>query len=139
APVLLMNGFDHLPPDRHTGEVAVAIGARRTLLDEAADALPAVDELPEWCGALTGARTTNLLPGVWSSRMPLKLRNRAVETLLTAWAEPWAAFAGALGLHDERPALEQAWRSLLCNQAHDSICGCSIDPVHEQIGRASCR
>ena len=24
--------------------------------------------------------------------MPLKLRNRAVETLLTAWAEPWSAF-----------------------------------------------
>ncbi len=65
--------------------------------------------------------------------MPLKLRNRAVETLLTAWAEPWAAFAHALGLADERPALDQAWRTLLCNQAHDSICGCSIDPVHERM------
>ena len=81
----------------------------------------------------TGARIANLLPGVWSARMPLKLRNRAVETLLTAWVEPWSAFARALGLADERPALEQAWRSLLCNQAHDSICGCSIDPVHERM------
>ena len=94
---------------------------------------PDASTLVEWSGALVGARTANLLPGVWSARMPLKLRNRAVETLLTAWVEPWAAFAPAFGLADERPALEQAWRSLLCNQAHDSICGCSIDPVHERM------
>ncbi len=103
------------------------------LLDEAAARLPDPSTLVEWSGELVGARISNLLPGVWSARMPLKLRNRAVETLLTAWAEPWAAFAHALGLADERPALDQAWRTLLCNQAHDSICGCSIDPVHERM------
>jgi alpha-mannosidase len=26
-----------------------------------------------------------------------------------------------------------AWRALLPNQAHDSICGCSQDRVHEQM------
>ena len=61
---------------------------------------------PSFAGALTGARIANLLPGVWSARMPLKLRNRAIETLLTAWAEPWAAFGRVLGLPDERPALD---------------------------------
>ena len=50
------------------------------------------ETLPEWRGDLMGARTANLLPGVWSSRMPLKLRNRSVETLLSAWAEPWGGF-----------------------------------------------
>jgi mannosylglycerate hydrolase len=132
-PVLLMNGFDHLPADTSTAEVAASIGARRVLLDDAATRLPEPSTLAEWSGALVGARTTNLLPGVWSARMPLKLRNRAVETLLTAWVEPWSAFSAALGLADERPALEQAWRALLCNQAHDSICGCSIDAVHERM------
>ena len=48
---------------------------------------------------------------------PVKLRNRACETLLTAWAEPWVAFGHALGLPDESPALMRAWRTLLCNQA----------------------
>ncbi|HEV7525207.1 MAG TPA: glycosyl hydrolase-related protein [Acidimicrobiia bacterium] len=132
-PVLLMNGFDHLPPDSSTGLVAALIGAQRMLLDEAVARLPDASMLADWSGELVGARTSNLLPGVWSARMPLKLRNRAVETLLTAWAEPWAAFAHALGLADERPALAGAWRTLLCNQAHDSICGCSIDPVHERM------
>jgi hypothetical protein len=132
-PVLLMNGFDHLPADATATEVAARLGARRVLLDEAATSLAPADTLTAWSGALVGGRVTNLLPGVWSARMPLKLRNRAVETLLTAWTEPWVAFGRALGLPDERAALRSAWKSLLCNQAHDSICGCSIDPVHERM------
>jgi hypothetical protein len=133
GPVLLMNGFDHLPPDTRPRDVAGALGASRVLLDDAAARLPPADELPVFTGALVGARHANLLPGVWSARIPCKLRNRAIETLLTAWAEPWAAFGHALGLPDERPALRRAWRALLENQAHDSICGCSIDPVHERM------
>ncbi len=133
GPVLLMNGFDHLPADTTTATFAEKVGAQRALLDDAAAALPAPDTLPEWRGDLAGARTTNLLPGVWSSRMPLKLRNRAVEQLLTGWAEPWAAFGHVLGLADERPALARAWQALLQNQAHDSIGGCSLDRVHERM------
>jgi hypothetical protein len=133
APVLLMNGFDHLPADTTTAAVAGAAGAQRVLLDDAAGRLPAFDTDHVFTGALDGGRITNLLPGVWSTRMPLKLRNRTIETLLTAWAEPWVAFAHQAGLPDERPALTLAWRTLLCNQAHDSICGCSIDPVHERM------
>ncbi len=132
-PVLLMNGFDHLPADTSTAHVAALLGARRVLLDEAAERLPDASTLTEWSGELVGARTANLLPGVWSTRMPLKLRNRAVESLLTDWVEPWVAFARTFGIADERPSLEVAWRSLLCNQAHDSICGCSVDPVHERM------
>jgi mannosylglycerate hydrolase len=133
GPVLLMNGFDHLPPDASTGAVADAIGATRAFLDDYGALLPERETLPAFEGALVGARIANLLPGVWSSRMPLKLRNRACETLLTAWAEPWVAFGALLGCADERPALDRAWRTLLQNQAHDSIGGCSIDAVHERM------
>jgi alpha-mannosidase len=133
SPVLLMNGFDHLPADAHTAEVATVVGASRVLLDRAAAALPPAADLPVWSGALVGGRIANLLPGVWSSRMPLKLRSRAIETLLTSWTEPWAAFGRVLGLPDERPSLDLAWKSLLQNQAHDSIGGCSIDAVHERM------
>jgi mannosylglycerate hydrolase len=139
GPVLLMNGFDHLPADTSTGPIADAIArrvdttVRRARLDDAIELLPSAQALPAYEGALVGARVANLLPGVWSARMPLKLRNRAVETLLTAWAEPWSAFARVFGLPDERPALQHAWRVLLCNHAHDSIGGCSIDAVHERM------
>jgi hypothetical protein len=31
-------------------------------------------------------------------------------------------------------ALGQAWRTLMLNHPHDSICGCSIDQVHREMG-----
>lgn len=138
GPVLLMNGFDHALPDPNTGEVAEALAVRtggkvtRALLDDVIGTADAAT-LPSHAGELLGGRVANLLPGVWSTRMPLKLANRRCETALEAWAEPWAALGRVLGLPDERPALRRAWRDLLKNQAHDSIGGCSVDPVHERM------
>ncbi|MHB8452630.1 MAG: glycoside hydrolase family 38 N-terminal domain-containing protein, partial [Mycobacteriales bacterium] len=140
APRLLMNGVDHMLPDPNTAQAASALAAalpgatvRRGLLDAL---LPAPDPaiLPSFQGELRGGRAANLLPGVWSARLPLKLAARECEALLTGWAEPWAAVAKLLGdLPDERPALRLAWRSLLENTAHDSIGGCSVDGVHARM------
>ncbi|MEO2168448.1 MAG: hypothetical protein ABGY42_10085 [bacterium] len=134
--VLLMNGIDHAGPDAQAGHkldtLARVTGwqVRRGLLEDFTDGLPA--DAPVWRGELTGGRLANLLPGVWSARMPIKQRNRAAETALLAWAEPFAALGRVLGAPDETPALRRAWRALLPNQAHDSLCGCSRDRVHEQ-------
>lgn len=134
--VVLMNGFDHTGPDAHTGAVAARLAERlgvpvsRTLFDDALAALatPAASHT----GELLGGRLANLLPGVWSTRMAIKLANRACEALLEGWAEPWAALAHGLGLPDERPSLARAWRTLVQNHAHDSICGCSLDAVADR-------
>ncbi len=53
-PVLLMNGFDHLPADTSTAHVAALLGAQRVLLDEAAERLPEASTLVEWSGELVG-------------------------------------------------------------------------------------
>ncbi len=138
VPVVLMNGIDHMLPDAHTEAVAKALAARtgahvtRGLLDELRSV--ATDGCPVFTGPLLGGRTANLLPGVWSARLPLKLANRRAERALVAWAEPWAAIGLVSAQPDERPALRVAWRALLANQAHDSIGGCSQDEVHRQMG-----
>jgi hypothetical protein len=137
APALLMNGFDHMVPDAHTGAVAAALARRldapvvRGLLDDVVGARP--DPVATFRGDLVGARIANLLPGVWSTHMAVKLANRRCETLLEGWAEPWAAFAHLLGIADETPAVHAAWRLVVQNQAHDSLCGCSIDAVMRQV------
>jgi mannosylglycerate hydrolase len=143
--VLLMNGLDHIPPDDNTLEVAEALAketgwtVERGLLDDYVDELGAhtgseVDEkLPLFEGELLGGRVANLLPGVWSTHSELKIANRRCEAELTGWLEPWVALGLALGTPDERPSLRLAWRALLPNQAHDSICGCSQDRVHEHM------
>jgi alpha-mannosidase len=138
APTLLMNGIDHMLPDDHTAVVADALAQRtgltveRGLLDDLIDAVDGADRA-EFTGELLGARTANLLPGVWSARLDLKLANRCAERALLGWAEPWTALGHALGTPDERPSLDTAWRTLLQNHAHDSICGCSQDEVHRQM------
>jgi hypothetical protein len=138
APILLMNGIDHMLPDAHTAAVADALARRtgapvqRGVLDDLLGRL-ATTGLAEHRGELTGGRVANLLPGVWSTRLPLKRANRAAERALEGWAEPWSALGHAHGTPDERPSLRLGWRALLANQAHDSICGCSQDRVHEQM------
>jgi mannosylglycerate hydrolase len=36
-------------------------------------------------------------------------------------------------IHNVAPILRQAWRLLMENHPHDSICGCSIDQVHDEM------
>jgi mannosylglycerate hydrolase len=138
--VLLLNGLDHAPPEARTEtlakEIATATGfeVERGLLDDFVSAVLEADvERPCHRGELIGARIAPLLPGVWSTRTWIKLENRRAEAALEGWAEPFAALASRFGLPDDRPALRLAWKELLKNQAHDSICGCSRDEVHEQM------
>ncbi len=137
--VLLMNGIDHMLPDTNTLAVAEALSKRtgwevqRGLLDDYARGLDASSATPKFQGELCGGRVANLLPGVWSTRTYLKLRNRRCEMLLSGWAEPFAALGAALGTPRENASLRSAWRDVLANQAHDSICGCSQDRVHDQM------
>ncbi|TMC43760.1 MAG: alpha-mannosidase, partial [Chloroflexi bacterium] len=49
------------------------------------------------------------------------------ERLLLEWCEPLDALTGGTA----RDELRDLWRMLLQNHPHDSICGCSIDAVHD--------
>ena len=75
-----------------------------------------------------------LIPGVGSSRIPLKQANHACETLLTLWTEPWCSLAQEqIGTEYPARALDLAWEYLLTNHPHDSICGCSTDVTHADM------
>jgi len=75
-----------------------------------------------------------LIPGVLSSRGWIKQLNAACQTILCQWAEPLSAYAhAALGREYPQGYLNVAWQWLLKNHPHDSICGCSIDQVHEDM------
>ena len=73
-----------------------------------------------------------MIPGCLASRVWIKQQNAACEHLLTAWAEPFCVFAGAEG-NGCGGFLDVAWRWLLQNHPHDSMGGCSIDQVHEDM------
>ncbi len=75
-----------------------------------------------------------LIPGVGSSRVWIKQQNATCQSMLCQWAEPFSVLATAL-TGREYPAayLERSWVWLLTNHPHDSICGCSVDQVHEDM------
>ena len=143
---LLMNGVDHVEPHAVIPELArqltERLGApvRQSTLPAYVDAVragvqrhEAIRPLDTVYGELRGGEEyANLLPGVLSTRVYLKQANARVQTLLEKRAEPLATWAWLLGAPYPSGELRHAWKMLLQNHPHDSICGCSIDPVHEE-------
>ena len=56
-----------------------------------------------------------------------------LDSLADRWLEPLAAWLAALGGDADTEVIELAWRLALENHPHDSICGCSVDRVHEAM------
>ena len=144
--VLLMNGVDHVEPHPVIPELARLLSQtlgshvkQSTLpdyVDAVRQALPGretIRPLETVSGELRGGEDyANLLPGVLSARVYLKQANARVQTLLEKRAEPLATWAWLLGAPYPAGELRHAWKLLLQNHPHDSICGCSVDPVHEE-------
>lgn len=86
-------------------------------------------------GELRDPSRAYLLPGVLSSRPWIKQENVACQDLLERRVEPALALRWALAPEVPYPQglLDHAWRELLKNHPHDSICGCSVDEVHEEM------
>jgi mannosylglycerate hydrolase len=75
-----------------------------------------------------------LLYGVLSTRLYLKRANRLSEYRLGRLLEPVRAIADlALNSTSSRGEFDYAWKLLLKNHPHDSICGCSVDAVHDEM------
>lgn len=137
-PVLWMNGTDHLLPQPHLGRVVAEAneadaGYRVEVTSLAAHLAAAPDEgLPTWRGELRSGARSNLLMGVASCRVDVKQAAARAERWLERVAEPLAACWQPA---DEHPSafLAHAWRDVIRNAAHDSICGCSTDEVNDAV------
>ncbi|MFN2216714.1 MAG: glycosyl hydrolase-related protein, partial [Anaerolineales bacterium] len=97
-------------------------------------------QIPLISGELRSPKKHHLLPGVLSTRMWIKQQNYTCETLLEKWAEPFSTLnqildQGLDGRFIQNPSdfLHQSWKLLMQNHPHDSICGCSIDQVHDEM------
>jgi mannosylglycerate hydrolase len=151
--ILLMQGGDHVEPQPAT-PAAIAylqdeLGGDRLVHSTLPAYFAAVRSkiqaehlpIPTVSGELRSSKHSPLLPNVLSTRMWIKQRNHVCQSLLEKWAEPFSAWASLLGvsgaasqaLQDPAPILREAWRMLMECHPHDSICGCGIDQVHEEM------
>jgi len=140
---LLNNGGDHLPPQQEFGRVLAALRKafpetefRHTGLAEFVAAVREAGIATQaHTGELRWGKDQFILSGVWSARTYLKQANDEAQTLLERYLEP--VFADAhfrLGAEYPAAAIGYAWKLLLQNHPHDSICGCSTDEVHREMG-----
>jgi mannosylglycerate hydrolase len=89
-------------------------------------------QFPTLTGEMRSSQYAHLLPSVLSTRMWIKQQNTATEHLLERMVEPLTAWAMTLGAPYPHGLIRAAWKYLLQNHPHDSICGCSIDQVHRE-------
>ncbi|VGO15636.1 Mannosylglycerate hydrolase [Pontiella desulfatans] len=142
---LLMNGVDHLEPqddllpilDGLQKRLGEAAQIKQSTMIECLEKIAADFEgraKPEIQGELRHGDTTLILQGTLSSRPYLKLLNMQCQNLLELVLEPlYTHLAQWSGGAVEYPAdmLDYLWKELQKNHAHDSICGCSADRVHQ--------
>ena len=80
-----------------------------------------------------GCKRNVILPGVYSSRIDLKQKNTGTQWALTEKTEPLQALMSYLGKsRNFQKEIDNAYKTLMQNHAHDSIYGCSIDAVHRE-------
>ncbi|MEI7553678.1 glycoside hydrolase family 38 C-terminal domain-containing protein [Candidatus Chlorohelix sp.] len=96
--------------------------------------------VPRHRGEFRNPKLAHLLPGVTSARIWIKQWNHRVEGLLereAGLALAWfKALPNAKSTYDPaslQGLYDTAWKYLLQNDPHDSICGCSVDQVHEEM------
>jgi alpha-mannosidase len=137
-PLLWMNGTDHLHPQPQLGRLVAEANALQDrwhfrvggLAEYARDAV--TNGLPTYRGELRSGARANLLMGVASNRVDVKQAAARAERSLEREAVPlWALFAPP----DSWPTtfLAAAWKEMVRNSAHDSICACSVDEVVDSV------
>ncbi len=82
-------------------------------------------------GELLDNKSSCLLFGVHSSRIYLKQMNMNLEWKLSKIIEPMYALLSD-ELSSKKENIDYAWKMLIQNHAHDSICGCCVDAVHRE-------
>lgn len=140
--LLLMNGCDHTP---YQSDVTTAIAIANELYEDIQfkqssfeEYLAAVkseiemDDLTTITGELTSQMTNGLytLVNTASSRINQKIKNATIQDSYEYLAEPLGALYAEQYMHSE---LEYGWKKLMQNHPHDSICGCSVDSVHDSM------
>jgi hypothetical protein len=136
--LLFMNGSDHLKAQRSLGRVVAEVNEMQedfhleiTSLSTYLRATKRTG-LTRWAGELRSGARANVLMGVTSNRIDVKRAVARAERALERRAEPLAALLLPDDQFPER-VLAVAWRQMVLNAAHDSVCACSVDDVVDQV------
>ena len=136
--LLCMNGSDHLMPQPELGRVVAEANALQDDIAFSITSLPRYlaaaprEGLERWRGELRSGSRANMLMGVTSNRVDVKRSGELATRQLERRAEPLAALFQPPSAWPQRQ-LDLAWKEVVRNSAHDSICACSVDDVVDAV------
>lgn len=78
-------------------------------------------------------RSGNMYGYTTSARMYLKQKNFEAEKWTQFYAEPFNIFSALTGREINDHYLDKAWDLIVQNSSHDSIGGCSLDQIHNDM------
>src|SRR6202034_623734 len=136
--LLFMNGSDHLTPQPFLGRVVAEANDLQDDLVFEVTSLPKylasapTEGLEHWKGELRSGFRANMLMGVTSNRVDVKRLGGRAERELERRAEPLAALFQPPAEWPQR-LLDLAWKEIVRNSAHDSICACSVEDVVDAV------
>ena len=74
-----------------------------------------------------------LISNTLSSYYSIKKQNDECQTIMEKWFNPMLVFAKFDNIYLDKAFADKAYKLLISNHAHDSICGCSPDRVNEDM------
>ena len=139
--ILLPVGGDHLGPVLGLKKQLEEIGNKLNDYSfeaggvfEYVEKVKSLTDLNKFKGELRDNSRNPILQGTLSTRLYLKQENAVSSWKLSKLTEPFYSFLQTAGFIPARNnELDYAWKMLLKNHPHDSICGCSIDEVHDEM------
>ena len=90
-------------------------------------------ELEEISGELLIAKHMRIHKSIFSSRSDLKVLNTQIQNYVTNVLEPLLTISSHLGNEYPYKAVEEVWKLLFENAAHDSIGSCISDTANEDV------
>ncbi len=141
--LLGMNGCDHQPLQRNLVDVIKLANevqdeykvVQSNMKDYIEEIRKYRDKLTPFTGEIIGQYTSGicLLTSTASTHIDIKTRNWRNQHTLERLAEPATRLAALVGGQYDRDFFLYAWRRLMQNHPHDSICTCSCDEVYDAM------
>ncbi len=136
--LLYMNGSDHLKPQPWLARIVAEANEIQDDFFFEITSLPeylataTTEGLECWKGELRSGFRADMLMGVTSNRVDVKRTGGRALRELERRAEPLAALFQPPSQWPRRQ-LDLAWKEIVRNSAHDSICACSVDDVVDAV------
>lgn len=141
--LLGMNGCDHQPIQvdlqpaiKLANQVQDEVEVKQSNFKDYLDAVrPYKDTFPVYEGEINGQLSTGSCPLICtaSAHVDIKQMNHDTQHLLERVAEPVSLLSLMNGGEYKQDLFRYAWKKLMQNHPHDSICSCSCDEIYEEM------